>query len=249
MVRSGVWDRKTLGKRSLGLRIPPRGSSRVRLVVRRVLEVQSTSVGPEGCLWAHSGRRHWWPLPSHLCRLTAALPTLSRGPENPLYPTSRLGSTAGRYPHSLGLRSPYHLPCSMHEAPGKGGCSKPVINLRTLCAHLGLAHHHTPPQRPSRSNTIIFTRGTTETDAHTFYPHCLSFPRASAHTIVYPVHLPPYPTQLYLFPPINLPLIPLPHIMGTPPCSNRQVTGTHPDINKRLSRSPQYDRVGVESCL
>jgi hypothetical protein len=27
-----------------------------------------------------------------------------------------------------------------------------------------------PPQRPSCFNTIIFTRGTTETDAHTFYP-------------------------------------------------------------------------------
>jgi hypothetical protein len=47
MVRSGIWDRKTSGKRSLGLRIPSWGSSRVRLVVRRVLEVQPNSAGSQ----------------------------------------------------------------------------------------------------------------------------------------------------------------------------------------------------------
>jgi hypothetical protein len=35
----------------------------------------------------------------------------------------------------------------MHEAPGKGGRSQPAVNLRTSCAHLGLAHHHPPPQQ------------------------------------------------------------------------------------------------------
>jgi hypothetical protein len=119
-----------------------------------------------------------------LCRLTATLPTLSRGPENPLYPTSRLGSTAGRYPHSLGLCSPYHLPCSMHEAPGKGGRSQPAVNLRTLCAHLGLAHHHPTPQRLAVL-TLSFLPGAQPKRMPTlFTPTILS--QAIAHTVVYP---------------------------------------------------------------
>jgi hypothetical protein len=75
------------------------------------------------------------------------------------------------YPHSLGLRSPYHPPCSMHEAPGKGGRSQPAINLRTSCAHLGLAHHHPPPQRLAVLTPSFLPGALTETDAHTFYPH------------------------------------------------------------------------------
>jgi hypothetical protein len=90
-------------------------------------------------------------------------------------PSTLLPSSAPQltdYPHSLGLRSPYHPPCSMHKAPGKGGHSQPAINLRTLCAFLGLTHHHTPPPSGLAIPTpIIFTRGTTEMDAHTFYPH------------------------------------------------------------------------------
>jgi hypothetical protein len=78
MVRSGVWRVPTPWK--TGLRpednVLRGSSSRVRLVVRRVLGVQLTTVGLEGCLWAHSGHHHWWPLPSHLCRLTAASLTL-----------------------------------------------------------------------------------------------------------------------------------------------------------------------------
>jgi hypothetical protein len=108
--------------------------------------------------------------------------TLSRGPENPLYPTSRLGSTAGRYPHSLGLRSPYHPPCSMHEAPGKGGRSQPAVNLRTSCAHLGLAHHHPPPQRLAVLTPSFLPGAQPKRTPTLFTPTLLS--RAIAHTVV-----------------------------------------------------------------
>jgi hypothetical protein len=114
----------------------------------------------------------------------------------------------------------------MHETPGKGGCSQSAFNLRTSCAHLGLAHHHPPPQRLAIPTPIFLPGAQPKRMPTLFTPPLLS--RAIAHTVVYPVHPPPYPTQLYLYPLINLPLIPLPHIMGTPPCSNRNVTGTHP---------------------
>jgi hypothetical protein len=55
----------------------------------------------------------------------------------------------------------------MHKAPGKGGCSQPAFNHRTLCALLGLAHHH-PPSSLAVLMPIIYNQGTTETDAHTF---------------------------------------------------------------------------------
>jgi hypothetical protein len=170
MVQSGVWDCKMLGKRGLGLRIPPRGPSRVWLVVRQVLEVQLTSVGPEGCLWAHSGHCHWWPLPS-LSVTSQQHHTLSRGLILPSTLHSQSGSTASRLPTLFGAMQPLSPPCSMHKASGKGGCSQSAFNLRTSCAYLGLAHHHTPPQRPSCSNTINFYLGITETVAPTFYPH------------------------------------------------------------------------------
>jgi hypothetical protein len=71
--------------------------------------------------------------------------TLSQGTHPPLYPTSRPGSTAGRLPTLFGATQPLSPPCSMHKAPGKGGCSQPAFNLCTSCALLGLAHHHPPP--------------------------------------------------------------------------------------------------------
>jgi hypothetical protein len=89
---------------------------------------------------------------------------------------SRSGSTAGRLPTLFGATQPLSPTLQHARGPRKGGRSQSAFNLRTSCAHLGLAHHHTPPQRLAVLTPSIFTRGTTETDAHTFYPHCLSFP-------------------------------------------------------------------------
>ncbi|KAN0136020.1 hypothetical protein V8E53_006181 [Lactarius tabidus] len=89
MVQSGVWRVPTLWK--MGLRpednVPQGTSSRVQLVVWRVLEVQLTTVGPEGGLektplpyflvWLHS-----WPITHILWGYAALITTLqhAQGP-------------------------------------------------------------------------------------------------------------------------------------------------------------------------
>jgi hypothetical protein len=79
-------------------------------------------------------------------------------------PSTLLPSSAPQltdHPHSFRATQPLSPPCSMHKAPGKGGCSQPAINLHTSCAYLGLAHHHTPPPPPSSLAipTTIFLPG------------------------------------------------------------------------------------------
>jgi hypothetical protein len=191
----------------------------------RVLEVQLTTVGPEGCLWAHSGRHHWWPLPS-LSVASQQHHSLSRGLILPSTLHSWSSSTAGRLPTFFGATQPLSPPCSMHEAPGKGGRSQSAFNLCTLCAYLGLAHHH-PPSSLAVLPTIIFYLGITKTDTPTFYPHS-PFP-GNCPSPLFTLCSSPSLSNTTLSPPlINPPLIPLPHIMGTLPCSNRNITGTHP---------------------
>jgi hypothetical protein len=95
MVQSGVWRVPTSWK--TGLRpednVLRGSSSRVQPVIRQVLEVQSTTVGPEGCLWAHSGRRHWWPYPLSLSS-HSGITHSPGGLKTPSTLHSRSGSTA-----------------------------------------------------------------------------------------------------------------------------------------------------------
>jgi hypothetical protein len=160
----------------------------------RVLEVQLTTVGSEGCLWAHSGCRHWWPLPSHLCRLTAA--SLSPGGvKTPSTLHSQFGSTADRSPTLFGATQPLSPPRSMHEAPGRGA----AVSLHLITAprvHSGPCPSPPPPSGLAVLTPLIYNRGTTETDAHTSYPHCPS----CTHVVYHPVHFRLLNTSLYLPP-------------------------------------------------
>jgi hypothetical protein len=146
----------------------------------RVLEVQLTTVGSEGCLWAHSGRRHWWPLPSHLCRLTAA----SLSPGGLKTPSTLLPSSAPQSADTHTLWGYAALITTLQHArgPRKGGPQSACLNLRTSCALLGLAHHHPPPQRPSRSNIIHLQSGHNRNGSPHFLPH-LSFPSHTLFTV------------------------------------------------------------------
>jgi hypothetical protein len=165
----------------------------------RVLEVQSTLVGPEGCLWAHSGRlHHRWPLLS-LCRLTVA--SLSPGGlKTPFTLHSRFGSTADRSPTLFGATQPLSPPHSMHEAPGKGGCSQSAL-ISAPRVHSGPRPSPPPPSGLAVLIPIIYNRGTTETDAHTSYPicpfpHTYCLPPRSFSLAQHSLYLPPLLTPL-----------------------------------------------------
>jgi hypothetical protein len=110
------------------------------------------------------------------------------------------GSTAGRSPTLFEATQPLSPPCSMHKAPGKGGCSQPAINLRTSCASLGLAHHHTPPSSLAVLPSFIFTWASPKQSPLLFTPtflsraiahnHCLTRPSPSLSNTT--LSLPPY---------------------------------------------------------
>jgi hypothetical protein len=173
--------------------------------------------------------------------------TLSRGPKNPLYPDiPGPAPQPADYPLSLGLRSPYHHLAACTRPQERGAAvSLPLISAPRV--HIWASPITTPPAA-CRSNSTPFYPGITETDAHTFYPHSPFL--GNCPTPLFTLRSSPSLSNTTLSPPlINPPLIPLPHIMGKPPCSNRQVTGTHPDTNKLISRSPQYDGVGVDLRL
>jgi hypothetical protein len=183
MVRSGVWDRKTSGKRSLGLRIPPRGSSRVRLVVRRVLEVQSTSVGSEGCLGAHSGRLHWWPYPLSLLPHS----DITHSPGGLKTPSTLLPGSAPQPAviHTLWGYTALitHLAACTRPQERGAAVSLPLISAPRV--HIWASPITTPPPAACRSNIIHLQSGHNRNGCPHFLPH-LSFP---SHVVVYhPVH-------------------------------------------------------------
>jgi hypothetical protein len=151
----------------------------------RVLEVQSTTVGSEGCLWAHSGRCHWWPLPSHLCRLTAA--SLSPGGvKTPSTLHSRFGSTADQSPTLFGAMQPLSPPRSMHEAPGRGA----AVSLHLITAprvHFWASPITIPPAA-CRSNTTHLQLGHNRNGCPHFllppsFPHTCCLPPRSFHLL------------------------------------------------------------------
>jgi hypothetical protein len=137
-----------------------------------VLEVQLTTVGSEGCLWAHSGRRHWWPYPLSLSPHSGI--TLSPGGLKT--PSTLLPGSAPQpaVTHTLWGYAALitHLAACTRPQERGAAVSLPLISAPRV--HIWASPITTPPPPPPaacRSNTIIFTRGTTETDAHTFYPH------------------------------------------------------------------------------
>jgi hypothetical protein len=160
MVQSGVWRVPTLWK--MGLRpednVPQGTSSRVQLVVRRVLEVQLTTVGPEGCLWAHSGCRHWWPYPLSLLSHSNITHSLQGAGKNPSTLLPGLAPQLADYPHSLGLCSPYHHLAACTRPQERGA----AVSLSLISAprvHIWASPITTPPQWPSYSNTNHFYQG------------------------------------------------------------------------------------------
>jgi hypothetical protein len=117
-----------------------------------------------------------------LCRLTAA--TLSPRVLNSPLPYFPAWLHSRLLPTLFGAMQPLSPPCSMHEAPGKGGRSQPAFNLRALCAFLGLAHHHPPP-----SSLAVLTLSFTTGHHRNGRPHFLppqSFPRQLPTTVVLP---------------------------------------------------------------
>jgi hypothetical protein len=157
--------------------------------------------GPAGgllWLWAHSGHRHWWPLPS-LSVVSQWHYSLSRGLNSPLpYFPARLHSqpiTTLFWGYAALITTLQHA-----QGPRKGGLQSACLNHHTLCAFLGLAHHHTPPQQPSHFTIIHFNLGITETDAPTFYPHS-PFPGNCPHHCLPTCSSLRLPNTLFISPP------------------------------------------------
>jgi hypothetical protein len=134
---------------------------------------------------------------------------------------------------------PLSPPRSMHKAPGRGA----AVSLHLITApfvHSGPCPSP-PPQQPSHSNSTHLQSGHNRNGCPHFLPP-LSFPGLCPHILFTTQFIFACPTLALSPPLINPPLIPLPHIMGTPLCSNRQVTGTHPDINKPHSQNSSITR-------
>jgi hypothetical protein len=139
MVQSGIWEIPMPWKMVL----MPEGTtlwsrpSRVRHVIWQVLEVWLTLQAHGGTSWGHS----WLWACSCCLQQAATLPPLlphsnvyscSGGSSPPLpYLMAWLHSQAN-YHTLLGLCSPYHQPCSLHEALIKGGPQSVCLIHQTL---------------------------------------------------------------------------------------------------------------------
>jgi hypothetical protein len=130
-----------------------------------------------------------------LCRLTAALPTLSRGPENPLYPTFPVRLHSWPITHTLWGYAALITTLQQAQGPRKGGRSQPAFNHCTSCAFWA-SPITTPPSGLAVLTSLIYNQGTTETDAHTSYPHCPS----RTHVVYHPVHF-RLPNTIFISPP------------------------------------------------
>jgi hypothetical protein len=163
-----------------------------------------------------------------LCRLTVALPTL-QGTHPPLYPNfpAWLHSQADHRLFWGYAALITHLAACTRPQERGAAVSLPLITVPS--AHFWASPITTPPPPSGLAvlNIICLQLSITETDAPTSYPHS-PFLGFCPQLLLTPFIPFAYPTQLYLFPLINPPLIPLPHIMGKLPCSNWNITGTHP---------------------